>query len=73
MIYEEHGACWAVDSEDELKKALISLKENPSLKPYSQESINNFLTEIIYAGEKDKDVLKSYKELIFSFLDKKKY
>ena len=28
-------------------------------------------TEIIYAGEKDKDVLESYKEVIFSLLDKK--
>jgi hypothetical protein len=71
MIYEEHGACWAVDSPEELKKALVSLKEKPSFKPYSQENINNFLTEIIYAGEKDKDVLESYKKVIFSLLDKK--
>jgi hypothetical protein len=71
MVYEEHQACWSVDSIEELEKALISLKEKPFFKPYSQESINNFLTEIIYAGKEDKDVLKSYKELIFSFLDKK--
>ena len=66
MVYEEHGACWMVDSIDELENALITLKEDPTFKPYSQKSIDNFLTEIVYAGEKDKDVLGSYKELILS-------
>jgi hypothetical protein len=66
MVYEEHGACWMVDSIDELGKALITLKEDPTFKPYSQKSIDNFLTEIVYTGEKDKDVLGSYKDLILS-------
>ena len=71
MIFEEHGACWMVDSIDELENALITLKEDPAFKPYSQQSINSFLTEIVYAGEKDKDVLGSYKELILSLLNNK--
>ena len=71
MVYEEHGACWMVDSIDELENALITLKEDPAFESYSQQSINSFLTEIVYAGEKDKDVLGSYKELILSLLNNK--
>jgi hypothetical protein len=71
MVYEEHGACWMVDSIDELENALITLKKDSSFKPYSQKSIDNFITEIVYAGEKDKDVLGSYKELILSLLNNK--
>ncbi len=71
MVYEEHGACWMVDSIGELENALITLKKDPSFKPYTQKSIDNFLTEIVYAGEKDKDVLGCYKELILSLLNNK--
>jgi hypothetical protein len=71
MVYEEHNACWMVDSIDELEKALIKLHDAPSYRPYSQRSVDSFLTEIVYAGEKDKDVLGAYKDLIItSSIDK---
>ena len=72
MVHEEHGACWTVNSIKELEEALIKLKSNPSYKPYNSENIENFLTEIVYAGEKNKDVLGAYEGLILSYLSKNK-
>ena len=72
MAHEEHEACWTVNSIKELEEALIKLKRNPSYKPYNYKNIENFLTEIVYAGEKNKDVLGAYKELILSYLSKNK-
>jgi hypothetical protein len=72
MAHEEHEACWTVNSIKELEEALIKLKRNPSYKPYNYKNIENFLTEIVYAGEKNKDVLGAYEELILSYLSKNK-
>ena len=64
MIYEEHGACWMVNSYSELEAAFHKLREDPSFRPYSKESVESFLTEIVYDGQKGKDVLGAYKKFI---------
>ncbi len=62
--YEEMGACWTIRDEGELKNAMLSLKNDISNVPYTDESVNRFLAEIIYGGMGKKDVLKEYEKFI---------
>jgi hypothetical protein len=66
MIYEDYEACWMVHSTEELIDALKSLYENPSVRSYSVENVNRFITDVIYDGQKDRDVLKTYKDFILN-------
>ena len=62
--YEEMGACWMIRNEDELKEALAALQENPRNIPYARENVDQFLAEIIYGGQRQRDVLKDYEQFI---------
>ena len=66
MIYEKYRACSIVRSYEELNNALTKLNDNPKYRPYSEESTHNFLTDVVYAGENEKDVLGAYCELILN-------
>jgi hypothetical protein len=63
-VYEELNACWIIQNEDELRQALDTLKSQKTFKPYAEADVDRFLTEIIRGGQKDRDVLTAYKELI---------
>ena len=62
--YEKMGACWVINSETELKKALLSLKDGKNNLPYTDKNINSWLTEIIYGGRRERDVLGDYEKFI---------
>jgi len=62
--YEELGACWTIHDETELKDALLSLQANKANVPYTEENINRFLSEIIYGGRGERDVLGDYESFI---------
>ena len=62
--YEELGACWSIYDEAELTDALLSLRDNKKKVPYSKENVNRFLSEIIYGGPNERDVLKDYEDFI---------
>ncbi len=64
--YEELKACWIIRNEDELTEALLSIKDEKKCRPYTDEDVDRFLTEIIYGGQKDRDVLKDYEQFIVS-------
>jgi hypothetical protein len=64
--YEELNACWIIHNEDELTQALCALRDKRKEKPYRDEDVDRFLTEIIYGGKKNKDVLTHYEEFIVS-------
>ena len=66
-IYEEYGACWIIRSEDELKDALNDLKRNRKKVAYSAESVNHFISDIIYNNHTERDILKDYIDFIVSF------
>ena len=66
MIFEEHGACWTVNNYPEIEHALRTIAQNPFYRPYSKESINNVLTEVVYGGVENRDVLKDYVEFILN-------
>ncbi len=59
--YEEMGACWTINNEDELMKAVAVLREDQLNVPYNATSVNRFLAEIIYGGREPSDVLNIYK------------
>jgi hypothetical protein len=63
-LYEEFGACWIIHDENELKKAIMSLKADKKNVPYHSKDVMRFLTEFVYAGRKDRDVLGYYEQFI---------
>jgi len=66
MWFEEMGACWTVNSPDELELALRQIKTNPSYRPYPQSAVDAFLKEAVYGGELNNDVLGRYSHFITS-------
>jgi len=64
--YEELSACWTIHDEAELKDALLSLQDNKTKVPYADENVNKFLSEIIYGGRTERDVLGDYETFIIS-------
>ncbi|MGD8334021.1 MAG: hypothetical protein PVH70_18185, partial [Desulfobacterales bacterium] len=63
-LYEEIGACWTVQNDNELSEALQSLQSHKNQVPYSQAQVDRFLSEIIYGGLQKRDVLGDYEQFI---------
>jgi hypothetical protein len=63
-VYEELKACWIIHNEDELTEALLSIRDEKKSRPYTDEDVDQFLTEIIYGGQKGRDVLTDYEQFI---------
>jgi hypothetical protein len=64
MLFEECGACWTIHNEAELEQALQSLRKKSMDLPYGYENVNRFLSEVVYGGQKTRDVLKDYVKFI---------
>jgi len=64
MLFEECGACWTIHNEAELEQALQSLRKKRMDVPYGDENVNRFLSEVVYGGQNDRDVLKDYEKFI---------
>ena len=62
--YEKMGACWIIHSETELKEALLSLKDGQKDMPYTDKNVNRWLTEIVYGGRRERNVLQDYEQFI---------
>jgi hypothetical protein len=73
MEYEEFGACWIIHNDTELQNALLSLKNTKTKVPYTDEDVNRWLSEIIYGGRGERDVLKDYEEFIVNCAGKHKH
>ena len=65
-LYEEMGACWQINDETELEKALRTLQADKKKVPYSDENVQKFLSEIIYGGQKKRAVLEDYQQFILN-------
>jgi CDP-glycerol glycerophosphotransferase (TagB/SpsB family) len=66
--YEEFGACWIIRDEDELRDALLSLRDKQGHVPYTDENVNRWLAEVIYGGQNKRDVLRDYEEFIVNWV-----
>ena len=64
MLFEECGACWTIHNEAELKEALQSLGKKSMEVPYGDENVNRFLSEVVYGGQNNRDVLTDYVQFI---------
>lgn len=64
MEYEAFNACWILKSDEELKDALLALSNNRHSVPYTRENVNRWLSEIIFGGRDERDVLKDYEQFI---------
>jgi hypothetical protein len=63
-LFEELGACWIINNELELKNALVSLQSRKTDVPYDQENVTAFLSEVVYGGFSNRDVLDAYEQFI---------
>ena len=63
-LFEELGACWTINNEDELKNALISLQKNKEGIPYQEAGVLDYIKEVVYGGRSEKDVLGNYENFI---------
>ena len=64
MLFEECGACWTIHNESELERALESLRRKSMEVPYRDENVNRFLSEVVYGGQNNRDVLGDYVKFI---------
>jgi hypothetical protein len=64
MLFEECGACWTIHNEAELEQALQSLREKSEDVPYRDENVKRFLSEVVYGGRNNRDVLEDYVQFI---------
>jgi len=64
MLFEESGACWTIHNEAELEQALQSLRKKSTDLPYGDDNVNRFLSEVVYGGQNNRDVLKDYVQFI---------
>jgi hypothetical protein len=71
-LYEELEACWTIHNEEQLRQALISLQDNKWKIPYTDKNANKFLSEIIYGGQHERDVLAGYENFIISCTQRNK-
>jgi hypothetical protein len=65
-LFEDLGACWIIPNEAELKKALLALQKNKTDIPYGADNIAEFISEIVYGGGNNRDVLTAYEQFIVS-------
>ena len=71
-VFDQYGACWTVNSQDELINALKTIYKNPDYRPYDQKNIEKLFRDVVYAGDRSKDILKDYSDFILSVNDKPK-
>jgi hypothetical protein len=63
-VFDQYGACWSVHSKQELLEALKTLHRNPDYRPYSLESVDALFGDIVYAGDRSRDVVDEHIKLI---------
>jgi hypothetical protein len=64
MLFEERGACWTIQTETELEQALQSLQKKSMDLPYGDENVSRFISEVVYGGKNNRDVLTDYVQFI---------
>ena len=68
MLWDSMNACWTVNNYNELEDALRKIVDKPGYKRYSDRDVNKFITEVVYGGVENRDVLGDYKKFILSLI-----
>ena len=72
MKFEEHGACWTVNSEKELIQAIDLAWRDREYRPYSKKNIDSLCKEVVLGGKVNRDVLSDYVDFIVKRINKNK-
>jgi hypothetical protein len=59
-LFEELGACWTIQDEEQLETAIGRLKADRSMTPYPESGVAAFVSETVYGGNPPHDVLETY-------------
>lgn len=65
-VFMDYDACWPVDSQEELMKALETLHEDKTYRPYSEDSVNRLFRDCVYNGNITQDILGEYAQFFQS-------
>lgn len=68
MLWDEMGACWTVNNYEEMEGALQKIAKQPGYRPYTDNNVDRFITEIVYGGVPERDVLGDYGKYILSLI-----
>jgi len=63
-LFEDLGACWVIADEPELKSALQALKKDRQDIPYDRKNVAEYLSNVVYGGDSNRDVLSAYQQFI---------
>ena len=63
-VFDKYGACWPVNSQSELIDALRTIRENPEHRPYPKENVERLFKDVVYAGDRSRDVLNDYADFL---------
>lgn len=64
MEFDDFGACHSVGSSHELLETLVEIQNGTWEKTYTQENVDKWITEAVYGGDRNKDVLQEYVDFI---------
>jgi hypothetical protein len=63
-LFEDLRACWVISDESELKRALNALKKDRQDIPYDKKNVAEYLSNVVYGGDSNRDVLGAYQQFI---------
>jgi hypothetical protein len=63
-LFEDLSACWVISDESELKRALNALKKDRQDIPYDKKNVAEYLSNVVYGGDSNRDVLGAYQQFI---------
>ena len=66
MSWEKMNACWTVNNYQELEDAMQKITLDHNYRPYSQDSVDKYIENVVYCGNRNRDVLGEYKDFILS-------
>jgi len=71
-VFDQYRACWAVNSEAELIEALKTIHENPGYRAYDREDVERLFNDVVYAGDRSRDIMGSYVDFLLGLKEVKK-
>ena len=63
------GGIYLFYNGNDLLKAIEKVRQTPDYLPYKIEDVNLFITDIVYGGVKNRDVLNDYSSFLISNLN----
>jgi len=65
-LFRTRNISLSVSNYSDLLKAIEKVRQTPDYVPYKIEDVNLFITDIVYGGVKNRDVLNDYRQFLLS-------